>query len=53
MYKCSGKFLVTVAVGAEALNDGILEVEDGDMEIGHIPLVRRVVYQKGLHYFYK
>ena len=41
-YNILGNFLVTVTVGARALHEGILEMEDGDMEIDHSPLVRRV-----------
>ena len=35
-------YLVNVVVVAIALHDGILEVDDSDMEIDHKPLVRRV-----------
>ena len=34
--------MVNVVVVAIALHDGILEVDDSDMEIDHKPLVRRV-----------
>ena len=40
--KFSGNFSVTVAVGAISLHERILEINDGDMEIDHISLVRRV-----------
>ena len=40
--KFSGNSSVTVAVGAISLHEGIWEIDDGDMEIDHIPLVRRV-----------
>ena len=36
-YNFLGKFSVNVAVVVIALNDGILEVEDGEIEIDHIP----------------
>ena len=40
--KFSGNFSVTVAVGAIALHKGILEIDDGEMEIDHRPLIRYV-----------